>query len=75
MKKKTIFWIVGIILLLSYFSCKGSWLGSHSVACGYTYTDENGNPIYNSKGLCALWRNLGLINCSSGVGSGTDVNE
>jgi len=61
MSKKTIYWIVGIILFLSYYSCKSSWLASHPMACGWGY-GEDGQRVYTAK-TCGLWRTLGLIKC------------
>jgi len=61
MSKKTIYYIVGIYLILSYYFCSSSGFLGHPPACSH---DGQGN--YTNK-KCSIWRNLGLIKCKYNV--------
>tara|TARA_Y100000401_G_scaffold56965_1_gene45083 strand:- start:811 stop:1035 length:225 start_codon:yes stop_codon:yes gene_type:complete len=61
MSKKTIYWIVGIIIFYWYVRCNVSILGATPSACAKSGTA--GNEFYKYK-ECSLWRTLGLSKCS-----------
>ena len=52
MKNKTIFWIIGIILVWLYIRCEFTLSGSRGQSCA---TDSNGNFKFPE---CGIWRML-----------------
>ena len=57
MSKKTIYWIVGIIIFYWYVRCNVIILGGTPSACA---TGGQGEYTYKE---CSIWRILGLSKC------------
>ena len=60
MSKKTIYYIVGIIIFYWYVRCNISIFGTTKSACATGGTA--GNESYKYK-ECSIWRTLGIAKC------------